>query len=184
MGKGNGKPLDVEHELPPAEDPSEEAAATPAEQAQADEMQRLAVERAALYERLARQQAEFENLRKRMGREQQEFRDYAAADSVRQMLPILDSLERALAHAKKEESELAAGVDLIRRQMLETLRKLGVEEIAAAGEHFDPQWHQAVEVVESDEVEDNHVLEVLQRGFRLKDRLLRPAMVRVARRSQ
>src|SRR5882672_4515111 len=191
MAKSNGKPfqstanLDIEHELPPGdgdgatEQPPSEAPAASAQ----DELQKVRSERDALFERLARQQAEFENYRKRAGREQQDFRDYALADALKSLLPVLDSFELALKNAPqgKDGANLRSGLELVRKQFQDALARMGVREIEANGAAFDPQWHQAVEMVETDRAQDNHVIDELQRGYKLKDRLLRPAMVRVAR---
>ena len=190
MAKPNGKHgkevelENLEHELPPAENDGfvESQPGAPENQAQpaADELTRLRAERDALLERLARLQAEFENARKRAAKEQQEHRDYALADAMKSLLPILDSFERALAH-RNNAKEFQSGVELIHKQLTDALAKLGVKPVAAAGQAFDPHVHQAVEMVETDRAADDHVLEELQRGYKLKDRLLRPAMVRVAR---
>jgi len=145
-----------------------------------DQLVRLQAERDALFDRLARQQAEFENLRKRSAKEQADFREYASADTVKQLIPILDSFDLAL-KAKSSESDLRKGLELIRKQMDEMLTKLGVQAVPAKGEPFDPRFHEAIEMVESSEVKDNHVLDELQRGYKMKERLLRPAMVRVAK---
>ena len=145
-----------------------------------DQLLRVQAERDALFDRLARQQAEFENLRKRSAKEQADFREYAAADAVKQLIPILDSFDLAL-KAKSSEADLRKGLELIRKQMDEVLAKLGVQAIPAQGEPFDPRFHEAIEMVESSDVKDNHVLEELQRGYKMKERLLRPAMVRVAK---
>lgn len=160
-----------------------EGEGSPAGQGDAkDQLIRVQAERDALFDRLARQQAEFENLRKRSAKEQADFRDYAVADTVKQLIPILDSFDLALkAATKSNEGDLRKGVELIRKQMDEVLTKLGVQPIAAKGEPFDPRFHEAIEMVESSDVKDNHVLDELQRGYKLKDRLLRPAMVRVAK---
>jgi len=190
MGKTNGKPevepkLDAEHELPAGGDEPDvvEEAGAPAaapEVLRDEELRRLKREREELYDRLARMQAEFDNARKRAAKEQAEFREYAAAEVVKPLLPILDSLERALAHSPAGD-ELRAGVELIYKQMLDALSKMGLRVIPAVGEPFDPHLHQAVQMVDTTEVPDHHVLQELQRGYKLKERLLRPAMVRVAR---
>ena len=133
-----------------------------------------------LLDRLARSQAEFENARKRAAAEQQKFRDYALADAIKSLLPTLDSFERAL-RTSEEKSEFRNGVELIYKQLQDALQKLGLQAITAEGEMFDPRLHEAVEMVETNEAEDHKVLEELQRGYKLKDRLLRPAMVKVAR---
>lgn len=191
MRKGNGKTnvnkLDLEHELPPAEagdnlTPTPEQAA--AGQAGAvSEVEKLKAERDALLDRLARLQEEFDNARKRAAREQQEFREFAAADVLRNILPILDSFERALKAVGGESGEFRSGVELIYRQFQDALQKMGVQPIPAAGQLFDPRVHEAIEMVDTTEVKDHHVLDELQRGYKYKDRLLRPAMVRVARNS-
>lgn len=148
------------------------------------ELEKLCRERDDLLDRLARLQAEFENARKRGVREQQEYREFALQEAVRNLLPILDSFERALGHRETELEEYRAGIELIYKQMQDTLAKLGLRPIPAQGEPFDPHLHQAIEMVETTEAPDQQVLEELQRGYKLKDRLLRPAMVRVARNSK
>jgi molecular chaperone GrpE len=187
MAKGNGKSevdvrnLDAEHELPEAEEDGfvEKSADPVATAGVEDELKKLRDERNVLYDRLARLQAEFDNARKRAAREQSEFREYAVTDAVKALLPILDSFDRALATHAGEES--FRGIELINKQFHDALAKLGVRPIPAAGEPFDPHLHQAVEMVDTSEAPDNTVVEELQRGYKLKDRLLRPAMVRVAR---
>ncbi len=192
MRKGNGKSeatnLDLEHELPAAENDAggEEtsASSTPAtDGGTAPEVEKLKAERDALLDRLARQQAEFDNARKRAVREQQEFRDFAAADVIKNILPVLDSFERAL-KAGGEAGDFRSGVELIYRQLLDALQKSGVQLITAVGQPFDPRFHEAIEMVDTSEVPDHQVLEELQRGYKYKDRLLRPAMVRVARNAR
>jgi molecular chaperone GrpE len=189
MGKGNGKTdgqLDLDRELPPAE-VGEGAApvAMPASAGDASavsETEKLTAERDALLDRLARLQAEFDNARKRAVREQQEFREFAAADVIRSFLPILDSFERAL-KAGGDAGDFRNGVELIYRQFQDALQKIGVQPIPALGQAFDPRVHEAVEMVDTSEVPDHHVFDELQRGYKYKERLLRPAMVRVARNS-
>lgn len=184
----NGRALDVEHELPSAENEQQaaEAGASENQPAQPDarisaleaDLERLSGERNALFDRLARLQAEFENYRKRQARENQEFREFALEQALKSLLPIVDSFDRAL--GAPEGPEFRSGVELINRQLHDALAKLGVEPIAAEGRQFDPSVHQAVQMVETSEAPHNHVVEELQRGYKLKDRLLRPAMVRVA----
>ena len=93
----------------------------------------------------------------------------------------MDSFDRAIKHEGWEDKDFRSGVELINRQFHDALTKLGVRPIPAQGEPFDPHLHQAVQMVDTDEVPDNHIIDELQRGYKLKDRLLRPAMVRVAR---
>ena len=189
MGKVNGKSqapnstLDLEHELP-AGDGNEAAVAAESGEASASELelQKLKAERDMLLDRLARAQAEFDNARKRASKEQQDFREYAVADAVKIFLPVMDSLERAL-QVKSDAAELRAGVELIYKQLLGSLAKLSVNPILAKGEAFDPRQHEAIEMVETSDVPDQHVVEELQRGYKFKDRLLRPAMVKVAKNS-
>ena len=148
-------------------------------QKQEEELQALRAEQTALMEPLARQQAEFENARKRSMKAQAEYREYALADVAKSLLPVLDNLERALEH-KTEAKDFSSGVELIYRQLQDTLKKIGVDPIATEGAQFDPEWHEAVETAESDS-QENRVLDELQRGYTFKGRLLRPAMVRVSR---
>jgi molecular chaperone GrpE len=191
MRKGNGKSdvtnLDLDHELPPGEGGEESAATAKPEAVEAGvvpEIGRLKAERDALLDRLARLQAEFDNARKRAVRDQQEFREFAAADVIRAILPILDSFERALKTPSGESGDFRDGIELIYRQFQDALQKIGVQAIPAIGEVFDPRVHEAVEMVDTTEVEDHHVFDELQRGYKYKDRLLRPAMVRVARNTR
>jgi molecular chaperone GrpE len=177
--------LDLEHELPPGEGDDRPAAIdkdNPPAVAEnlGTELQRLKAERDLLLDRLARAQAEFENARRRASKEQQEFRDYAAADAIKVLLPILDSFERAV-QVKSEAGDFRSGVELIYKQLQDALAKLGVRAIPAKGEPFDPHVHEAIEMVETSDAADHEVLEELQRGYKLKDRLLRPAMVKVAK---
>jgi molecular chaperone GrpE len=189
MGKSNGKSeteagLDLEHELPAGdgdERPSAPAAAAAAEAPVLEtELQKLKAERDTLLDRLARTQAEFENARRRASKEQQDFRDYAAADAIKPLLPVLDSFERALL-VKSDAGDFRNGVELIYKQLQDALTKLGVRAIPAKGEPFDPHVHEAIEMVETSDAADHEVLEELQRGYKFKERLLRPAMVKVAK---
>ncbi len=153
-------------------------------QAMAAERERLAEEYAALHDQLLRKQADFENYRKRVERERQELRQQATMEVVREMLPVLDALERALAIPGGSEGEFRAGVQLIARQLWDTLSRIGVEVMETGGQKFDPHLHQAVEMVETTEHEDQTILEEWQRGYLFRKRLLRPAMVKVAVRRE
>jgi molecular chaperone GrpE len=197
MGKSNGQAdirvedkrrrADLEHELPPAdpadgfEEKEASAEAAALEPRQDDEIKKLREERDSLFDRLARLQAEFDNYRKRAAKENADFRDYAVADAAKALLPVIDNLALALKSASSSPDDFRKGVELIQRQLQDTLQKLNVQEIRAKGQPFDPRFHEAIEVVESDDVPDHHVLEELQPGYRMKDRLLRPAMVKVAK---
>jgi molecular chaperone GrpE len=194
MAKTNGKSqvdpqeLDLDHELPAAEEGEEvnekiNSAASAAGMESTD-VQKLRAERDTLLDRLARLQAEFENARKRAAREQQDFRDFATADAIKALLPALDSFERALRTPESKANDFRSGVELIYKQMQDALAKIGVRPVPAEGQPFDPHVHEAIEMVETAEVPDHHVIEELQRGYKLKDRLLRPAMVKVAQNSK
>ncbi len=148
------------------------------------ERDRLIEEKAALYDQLLRKQAEFENFRKRMERERSDFQQYASMQVVREMLPVLDALERALATAGDADGDFKAGIQLIARQLWDTLTRLGLEPVETRGQKFDPHLHQAVETVETNEHEDQTIVEEWQRGYLFKKRLLRPAMVKVAVRRE
>src|ERR1700723_1881296 len=190
MAKGNGKTnadLDLDRELPPAE--AGEGAApnvipiNASDSGTASETEKLKAERDALLDRLARLQAEFDNARKRAVREQQDFREFAAAEVIKSFLPTIDSFERAL-KAGGDATEFRNGVELIYRQFQDALQKIGVQAIPAVGQTFDPRVHEAIEMVDTTDVPDHHVVDELQRGYKYKDRMLRPAMVRVARNTR
>ena len=146
------------------------------------ELDELRRDRDALQDRLLRLAAEFENYRKRVERDRRDVADLAAADAVQDLLPIIDNLERALQAEGSDAQSLRKGVELIHRQMLELLRKRNVTTIDALGADFDPNVHEAVAHEESDVHRDGEVMEELQRGYRLGERLLRAAMVKVAKR--
>jgi molecular chaperone GrpE len=188
MTRSNGKSgideqMDVEHELPASDGAEEQQNSPEPKTGHVSEIEKLRAERDALIDRLARMQADFDNARKRSAREQQDFRDYALADVIKTLIPVLDSFDRAL-KSSPEKSEFHAGVELIHKQLQDALAKVGVQPVRPAGEQFDPRLHEAIEMVDTDEAEDNQVIEALQAGYKLKDRLLRPAMVRVARNSK
>ena len=179
----------LEHELPAA-DPSdgfEEGDATTTErrttstESATAELEKVRAERDNLLDRLARLQAEFDNYRKRAAKENADFRDFAVADAARGLLPVIDNFNLALKHTSGNPEDFRKGVELIHKQLQDMLQKLRVERVPAQGQPFDPRVHEAIEMVESDEAPDNHVLEELAPGYRIKDRLLRPAMVRVAK---
>lgn len=177
--------LDVNSGLPSGEQDnsrSEEAqdagenAANPAHN-----LEILKAERDALRDRAARLQAEFENARRRDRKEREEFKEFALADALKSLLPALDSFDRALQSPPENLPEFRSGVELIRKQLHDALERLGLRPVPAQGERFDPRWHQALETSVNEAVADDQVLDELQRGYILGERLLRPAMVRVAR---
>jgi molecular chaperone GrpE len=142
---------------------------------------RLSEERSDLYDKLLRKQAEFENFRKRGEREMQEAYVRARADLLTDLLPVLDNFDLAVQHADTTNPDaVREGVHLIHKQLFDSLFRLGLEPIEADGQPFDPELHEAVATEPTDEAPDHTVLIVLQRGYRLGDRMLRPARVKVA----
>ncbi|RRA50095.1 nucleotide exchange factor GrpE [Acidipila sp. EB88] len=148
-----------------------------------EEVERLRAERDALVDRLARLQAEFENARRRADKERSEFREYATGNAVEQFLPVLDNFQLALKSNGTAE-QLRSGVELIAKQMEEAFRTLNVLPVATAGVAFDPRVHEALGSVESTELPDGQVYEEVRRGYRIKERLLRPALVRIVSNPQ
>jgi molecular chaperone GrpE len=160
-----------------------EQTATADESAPAADAAELTRQRDDYYDRLLRKTAEFDNYRKRTDRERQQLAEAAAADLIKDLLPLVDDLERAL---KADTGGDAAGafrrgVELILKQLLETLRKRGVTPIEALGQDFDPHFHMAVTYEPAEGRRDGEVVEEFTRGYMLGDRLLRPAMVKVAK---
>ena len=138
-------------------------------------------ERDDYYDRLLRKTAEFDNYRKRTERERREMAQYATGDVLEALLPIVDGFERALqADAGADAGAYRKGVELIYKQLQDVLAKRGVTPIDPLGESFDPHWHDAVVREAATDGRDGEVTEVFSRGYRLGDRLLRPAMVKVA----
>ncbi len=159
------------HETPGAELPADLAGA----------YQKVQAEKRELYDRLLRKQAEFENYRKRAQREKEEFLQHANAELVRSLLPALDAFERALKQRDPRVPEaFYQGLELTYRQLLDVLGRAGLTPLEAEGKDFDPHLHQAIETVEAEGVRDHEVVEEVQRGYKFKHRLLRPAMVKVA----
>lgn len=140
--------------------------------------EKIKAERDQLLDRLARLQADFENARKRAERERADYRDYAAANVVEQFLPVLDNFELAL-KATGTTEQLRSGVELIVKQMEEILRQMNVTPVPSVGEPFNPHHHEALGSVERHDLPDQHVAEEIRRGYKIREKLLRPAMVRV-----
>ena len=175
-----GARIDPATELPPPDEALAEAeVAAQAPAGEQTEIDQLKAERDQLLDRLARMQAEFENARKRAEREKTEFRDHVTGSVVEQFLPVLDNFELALKSTGSAQ-QLRSGVSLIMKQMEEILEKMQVRAIPAVGESFDPRVHEALGSVERDDVPDQHVAEEIRRGYKIRERLLRPALVRVA----
>ena len=153
------------------------------------ELKRLQAALAEAQEAVARRQADFENYRKRIERDRGEAHNRVVAEAARKLLPVVDNLTRALdsersleASESKEFKHFLHGVELISKQLNEVLESFGVQPIAAVGERFDPHIHEAVVTEATDEYEPDTVIDELARGYRIGDRLLRPAMVKVAAR--
>jgi molecular chaperone GrpE len=144
-----------------------------------DEVAELRAEIADLRDRSMRTLADFDNYRKRTERERRDVLRYAAVEPLRDVLEVVDNLERAVA-AGGSEDDLRTGLEMILRQLGDMLRRHGVEAVPAVGERFDPAVHEGVRRLEDPQVEGPTVVEELQRGYRLHDRLLRPARVVVA----
>ena len=158
-------------------------AATAADQSESIDPVELKQQRDEYYDRLLRKTAEFDNYRKRTDRERGQLAESAAADLLKELLPLVDDLERAIkADAGTEGSaSIRKGVELIHKQLVETLRKRGVTPIEALGADFDPHFHMAVAHEPVEGHRDNEVIEEFSRGYMLGDRLLRPSMVKVAK---
>lgn len=143
--------------------------------------ERLLAEKQEFYELALRKQAELDNFRKRTQREKEEFLQHANAELMRALLPVLDGFDRAVKHRDPAAPpQVYEGFDLIHRQLLDTLGRAGLTPVETQGESFDPHLHQAVETVESATHRDHEIVAELQRGYKLKQRLLRPASVKVA----
>jgi molecular chaperone GrpE len=178
---------DSEATQPPAEADAaaiDDPVASPATAA-TEPLARLQAEKDDLLQTLVRRQADFENYRKRIERERAEDRDRVSAALIEALLPVLDGFERALAaHREGAYEEHRKGFELIYRQLLDALTRQGLTRIESVGQPFDPHYHHAVEKIETRDHADGTVLEELQPGYKLRDRLLRPAMVRVAVHAQ
>jgi molecular chaperone GrpE len=147
----------------------------------ADEIVELRKERDGLHDRLLRQAAEFDNYRKRVDRERKDSAQFAAIDFVEELLPVIDDFERALQTEAPGAGSYRQGLEIIHRALMDMLRKRGVTPIEAVGTTFDPQVHQAVAYEEAPDRRDGEVMEQFTRGYRLGDKLIRPAMVKVAK---
>jgi len=143
------------------------------------ELEQVRGERDQLLDRLARLQAEFENTRRREGKERQDVRDYAVQNAVEPFLGVMDNFQLALKSEGTKE-QLRAGVELILKQMEEALKGLNVQAVESVGTQFDPRVHEALGSIETTEFPDHQVLEEIRRGYKIREKLLRPALVRIA----
>jgi molecular chaperone GrpE len=182
-GDGTGESDAVTTGAAVNDDQKEPLAAAETAQVPQEEYDRLKAERDLLFDRLARLQAEFDNARKREAKERAESRDYAVSSAIEQFLPVLDNFQLALKSTGSAE-QLRTGVELIVKQMEEALRSLNIQAVEAVGTAFDPRVHEALEMVERNDLPDHQVFEEVRRGYRMRERLLRPALVRVASNPQ
>ena len=174
-----------EQGLPAVRPAEEEAGLAPVEEtpeSEPSEIDKLRAELEHVQDLLRRKHADFENYRKRIEREQKEFVTYAASELAREILPVVDNLGRALDSQSVESGsagQIREGVLIIYRQFVDILKRAGLREVEALGADFDPHLHEAVARVETSDHREGEIVEVLQKGYFLKDRLLRPAMVKV-----
>lgn len=148
-----------------------------------NQVEALTQEKVHLYDQLLRRQAEFENFRKRTEREREEVYQRARAEVLLELLPVLDNFDRALSSLEQSGGDAEAlhhGVELIHKQLTEALAKLGLQPLDSIGKAFDPHLHEAVTIEQTDEHDENTVIEEFERGYKIGDRLLRPAKVKVA----
>jgi molecular chaperone GrpE len=143
------------------------------------ELEQVKAERDQLLDRLARLQAEFDNTRRREVKERADLRDYAVQNAVEPFLGVMDNFQLALKSDGTKE-QLRAGVELILKQMEEALKGLNVQPVEAVGTQFDPRFHEALGSIETSEHPDHQVLEEIRRGYKIREKLLRPALVRIA----
>ena len=149
----------------------------------AEEFAKLKAEYQEKYDQMLRTVAEYENAKKRAERSKEEFSKYAVEGVIKDIIPVIDSVERAIdsTNGSKDFDALSEGVQLIHKQLLDTLQKRSVNPIEAIGENFDPTRHEAIMHVESEDVPENAVIEEFQRGYSLHDRVIRPSMVSVSK---
>lgn len=168
--------------VPPPDEPVVVAELTPA---QIEELKAQAAKADENWERLLRTTADFENFKKRAARERIETAQFATATLIQRLLPVLDHFEMAQAAAQTAGDEklasLQAGVTMVQQQLKAALAETGLEEIDAAGKSFDPMLHEAVSQQETSEVPEGRVLQQLRKGYKFRERLLRPATVIVAK---
>ncbi len=146
---------------------------------QKDETEELIKKNAELEDKILRQMAEFDNFRKRTLKEKEEIGTFAKIKCISDLIPVLDNFERAL-QTESKDPDFKKGVEMIFNSLKETLEKMGVEEIKAEGEPFDPEFHYAVSLVEDENLGKNVVANVMQKGYKLGDKVIRHAMVTVA----
>ncbi|AMA72329.1 molecular chaperone GrpE [Aneurinibacillus sp. XH2] len=159
-----------------------EAVEVPREQELQAQIQQLQAEKDELYNKYLRAQADLQNFRIRVNREKEQMMKYQSQRVIEALLPVVDNFERAIAASKdaKDASALAEGIEMVFRQLQQVLEQEGVTTVPGVGEPFDPNMHQAVMQEESDEYESGIIIEEFQKGYKLKDRVIRPSMVKVS----
>jgi molecular chaperone GrpE len=176
----------TENEMPPAATAANPVEVVPLSPDQIEDLKTRAAKADENWDRLLRTTADFDNFKKRAAREKIEAGQYASASLIQKLLPVLDNFEMALAAAQTAQGDklasLQAGVLMIQQQFKSALAETGLEEIDAAGKPFDPTLHEAISQQETAEVPEDHVAQQLRKGYKLKDRLLRPATVIVAKK--
>ena len=185
------KPKEENKVETPEEESAEEISAAKEDQTESETVEEDVLEKERsraqnMEERYLRVNAEFENYKKRMIRENTDRFKYFNMDLIKELLPSLDNLERAISHAKSENKDfdsMIEGLEMVNKMTHEVFEKFGVSRVNTVGEVFDPNIHQAVGVVQSDSVPENHVVEECLGGYLLHDRIIRPAMVRVSGKS-
>ena len=176
MPQDTYKPDTFDHTV---EEPEAAYTAHSGEPALPSETDQLRAERDGLLDRIARLQAEFDNARKREARERADTRDYTITSTVEPFLGVMDNFHLAL-KAQGSAEQLRGGVELILKQMEDALKSLNVQPVEAIGAQFDPRIHEALGNIETAEHPDHQVLEEIRRGYKIRDKLLRPALVRIA----
>ncbi len=175
-----------ENDLPDSETADAVSATLPPTPEQIEELKTRAAKADENWERLLRTTADFDNFKKRAAREKIEAAQYANFSLLQKLLPVLDNFEMALAAAQSAKDDklasLQSGVLMIQQQLKSALTETGLEEIDAAGKPFDPNFHEAVSEQQSADIAEGHVLQQLRKGYKFKDRLLRPATVIVAKK--
>jgi molecular chaperone GrpE len=181
-GTYTADPENVEQEQQEAEAIHEEQAAETEEVSVPSELDELRKQSEENYQRYVRAQADFDNFRRRAKQEKEDFAKYASLKLIEQLLPVVDNFERALSSSKetKDFDALIKGLDMTYRQLDQLLVQEGLQPIEAIGQPFNPEFHQAIMQVESEEHGEGIILEELQKGYILKDKVVRPAMVKVS----
>lgn len=159
---------------------SEEASSNGLENELLDKLQKKEKECEEYLDMLRRTTADFDNFRKRTLKEKENLYDDGCSEAIKQILPILDNFERAVAYNNKENMSIIEGIEMILKMFKDVLQKMGVEEIPSLGEKFDPNFHNAVMHVEDENFEENIIVDVMLKGYKFKDKILRFSMVKVA----